>query len=195
MRSPWHHEPRKFLTKAGIDQAFVRKVFDYNPDAGILIWRSRSPDTFINPGDYSKDRVCSAWNARHAGKVAGRIDSQGYVIIFINKTSFKAHRLAWLHVYGELPDGMVIDHRDQNRSNNCIANLRLATLSQNKMNSSSCTNTTGVRGVHWYKKYGLWVAHVRINGKQKTLGYFDSLEKAIATRKEAEARYYGEFAP
>lgn len=180
--------------QACIDQAFVKRLFEYNEHDGIFTWRHRTPDTFLHVGPYSTDRVCAAWNAKHAGRQAGRTNGEGYVDIFIHKRPFKAHRLAWLYVHGEWPTA-IIDHKDQNRANNCITNLRLATLSQNKVNSSSCSNTSGVRGVHWYKKYGKWVAIIGVNGKQKNLGYFNSIDDAAAARKAAEIRYYGEFAP
>ena len=43
-----------------------------------------------------------------------------------------------------------------------------------------------VVGVCWSKPNNKWKAYIKIDGKQKHLGYFDNKEDAIAARKEAE---------
>lgn len=40
-----------------------------------------------------------------------------------------------------------------------------------------------------------WCAHISINKKQIYLGNFPSFEEAVKARKEAEEKYFGEFAP
>ena len=41
------------------------------------------------------------------------------------------HRLMWLNFVGEIPEGRVIDHIDNNRLNNRLDNLQLLTQGQN----------------------------------------------------------------
>lgn len=54
---------------------------------------------------------------------AGSMNDQGYVIIRINNIRYRAHRLAWLYVYGHFPINE-IDHINGVRSDNRIENLR-----------------------------------------------------------------------
>ena len=88
------------------------------------------------------------------------------------------------------------DHIDRNPLNNRRNNLRPATISENSYNKSKYkNNTSGVTGVNWNKNSGKWVAQIQVNNKKMGLGYFNIKEDAIKTRLEAEAKYYGEFAP
>lgn len=51
-------------------------------------------------------------------------------------------------------------------------------------------NSTGISGVNWHKYEKKWSVRFVVNGKRKTLGYFDDIEKAIKCRKEAEQKYW-----
>lgn len=46
------------------------------------------------------------------------------------------HRLIWSMFYGEIPDEMVIDHKDNNPSNNKITNLQCLTSIKNTQKSA-----------------------------------------------------------
>lgn len=54
----------------------------------------------------------------------------------------------------------------------------------------SSRNTSGYKGVHFYKRDNNWIAQITKDGKRHSLGYFEEIEDAIAARKEAEERYY-----
>jgi hypothetical protein len=85
--------------------------------------------------------------------------------------------LAWLYVHGALPQAE-IDHADGNRSNNAIANLRLATRADQMANlKRPRTNTSGFKGVSLYRT-GKWAAHIAIDGRPKHLGYFETPQEA-----------------
>lgn len=43
----------------------------------------------------------------------------------------RAHRFVWECFYGEIPDGLVVNHKDLNKHNNSIENLELVTPQQN----------------------------------------------------------------
>jgi hypothetical protein len=47
--------------------------------------------------------------------------------------------------------------------------------------------------VNHYRTNG-WRAFIDINGKRKYFGCFDTFEEAVAARKEAEKKYFGEYA-
>jgi len=52
--------------------------------------------------------------------------------------------------------------------------------------SVSSRNTSGHTGIYWYIPTNKWRAEIFQNGKQIYLGYFDTIEEAIAARKAAE---------
>ena len=54
---------------------------------------------------------------------AGTPDREGYVVIRYAGKGYKAHRLAWLHVYGRWPNGP-LDHINRLKNDNRIENLR-----------------------------------------------------------------------
>lgn len=56
-------------------------------------------------------------------------------------------------------------------------------------------NKSGTTGVCWIKSRSKWKVQISIEGKNKHIGYFDDLDKAILIRKDAELKYYGVFAP
>jgi hypothetical protein len=47
-------------------------------------------------------------------------------------------------------------------------------------------NTSGYRGVHWNKGHKKWVARIKINGKKKHLGEFNSIDDAHAAYLQAK---------
>lgn len=80
-----------------------------------------------------------------------------------------------------------IDHINHNRSDNRLNNLREVTHVENGHNISKKTNnTTGYTGVVYHKATGKWLAQIMINGKNKYLGLFSTIEEAVEKRKEAE---------
>jgi hypothetical protein len=88
------------------------------------------------------------------------------------------------------------DHIDKNELNNIRSNLRECTHQQNDFNRGLYSNnTSGVTGVGWHKKCKKWKAAIMIDGKTIHLGVFVDKNDAIKARLNAEAKYYGEFAP
>lgn len=162
---------------------YVRERLDYDPETGEFKFK---PKVVRQPWDKS-------WNSRRAGTRAGAINSEGYVEIFLDTRSYKAHRLAWLYVHGEWPD-QLIDHIDRCRSNNRISNLRIASDVQNKWNTGLLkSNKSGCAGVLF--RDGKWIARIKANRKAIFLGNFASKDDAISARRAAELRYHGEFSP
>jgi hypothetical protein len=116
-----------------------------------------------------------------------------------NKTK-EGKRQVWsvmLHrfVLGLLEDdGFVVDHIDRNTLNNSKSNLRRCSKGENNRNvAMRKTNTSGYKGVTWYKSRSKWMAQIKVNKKHITLGYFDNPQKAHEAYCEASAKYHGEF--
>ena len=98
-------------------------------------------------------------------------------------------RLA-LHVRGEHPT-REIDHINNERGDNRIANLRDCSRTENGRNDW----THGASGFKGVSRHGSgWRARIQVNDKYLNLGTFASPEAAAQAYDEAAKRYYGEFA-
>lgn len=93
------------------------------------------------------------------------------------------------------PVGMFIDHIDGNGLNNTKKNLRVCTPSQNVMNRGKPkNNTSGFKGVCFYKQTKKWMAQIMKEGQQIYLGSYNTSEQAYKAYCEACIKYHGEFA-
>lgn len=89
------------------------------------------------------------------------------------------------------PDGFFTDHINRNRLDNRRSNLRTADKSLNSINRAiQPNNTSGHKGVHWFKRLGLWQVYINKNRKRVSLGYFKNLRDAVKARKLAEKEYH-----
>lgn len=151
-----------------LTQQRLRDLLDYNPETGEFIWRP---------------------------KPAGCVNKKGYAHICVDGIRYPAHRLAWLHVYGEWPPEM-IDHANTVRDDNRIANLRKATNGQNKSNCRAYKGSaSGTKGVYPSFRGKPWRSQIRKpDGGIAHLGHFDTIEEASAAYFEAAKKYHGEFA-
>lgn len=129
------------------------------------------------------------------GTTVGYLCKDGYIQInLLDGSQRKAHRLAWLYMTGEFPNG-ILDHIDGDRTNNKWDNLREVTYSQNSMNSRfRKNNTSGYKGVSFDKKYQKYEAYIWKQNKKTNLGYFDSPEDAHAAYAKASEIIHGEYA-
>lgn len=82
-----------------------------------------------------------------------------------------------------------IDNNGDYEPGNCKWEIR---IKQNRNQRRRKDNTSGFRGVNWNKKMLKWQVYICVNKHQIHLGYFDDLDTAIETRKQAEKRYWGE---
>lgn len=131
-------------------------------------------------------------------------ESKGYKIFSFNNSRYKLHRVLY-YMYHKIDIGSKqIDHIDQNKANNSIENLRLASNAQNNMNRIiQKNNKSGVRGVHKHttkhkdKTYVSWMAEIRKNRKalwSKLYPYTDEgLEQASIDVSNKRKELFGEF--
>ena len=135
-------------------------------------------------------------NSHLLGEIAGSLHTiSGYYRVRINGMLHRLHRLVWIYHYGDIPNGMFVDHIDGDKSNNRIENLRLATYSQNQHNRKICsTNTSGVKGVYWDKSKKKWRGRIEDMGKKLHVGYFHTIEEAETAMIIARNNLHGDFA-
>lgn len=167
------------MTSPKLSAEYLRSRLHYDAKTGDFTW-------------LPCEAASTTWNKRYAGTQAGTAD-QGYVRIYICGRMWRAHRLAWLYVYGELPSGG-LDHRDLNKSNNAIGNLRLADQSHNAANARvRSSNRARLKGVNIDHRDGRISASIYFSGRKRHLGTFASIEDAHAAYCEAAKRQWGEF--
>lgn len=161
----------------------LREYLRYEPETGHLFWRVRAASHFASV------RICNSWNTRYAEKRAfTSVTDSGHLEGNIDARVYMAHRVIWKMVTGEEPP-LLIDHEDRDPGNNRWKNFRVATKSQNNINSSL------ERGVFFDAARGRYMAHIKKDQRRRFLGRFDTHAEALAARKAAELDLFGEFAP
>lgn len=153
-----------------ITQNELKEYLDYNNITGIFKYKKNGNNQHVKKG-----------------KIAGHNRKQGYSVIRINGQHYMSHKLAWLYEYGLWPQ--MIDHKDRNKFNNAISNLRLTDQMLNARNRKiSSLNTSGKMGVYKRKDNGYFEAKIG-NGTSRSifLGRFKTKKEAIAARLGAEA--------
>lgn len=126
-----------------------------------------------------------------AGTIAGK-SHDDYIYVKIDGQEYLAHVLMWIIKTGE-PPPRSIDHKDTDGSNNRWLNLRLATGTENNVNTVfRKPNKTGYRRVS-KRKSGKYRARIKINGKLTTVGTFDTAEEASNAYEERARKEFGEF--
>ena len=140
--------------------------------------------------DYKEGRLVRKLSAGNqaAGDVAGTSrGTDAYRVVCVDRIYAKEHRLIWVYFNGEIPDGMIIDHIDMDKTNNKIENLRLVTYSQNARRMR--TKKT-VRGVYYNKALNLWCARICTNPYETVvLGCSRKREVAERLRLDAEPKH------
>lgn len=135
---------------------------------------------------------------RHTGRVLGCAPSDtGYPTVHLQRAgrwyTRTTHTLVWRTFRGD-PGGREVDHRDRNRGNPRLSNLRLATRSQ-QMAYAACTRgRSRYRGVSWQKSRGAWFSCIMVQRQNRFLGRFKTERGAALAYDIAARRAFGRFA-
>ena len=145
----------------------------YLPNTGDIVWRSDLGK--------AKEGARAVFFSKKTGYGSLRVKHQGI------RYTFMAHRVAWLLHTGEWPKG-VVDHIDNNPSNNAISNLRDCSQSHNlaRRRMKEKKLPRGVTYVHNNKK-NPYVAQFRC----KHVGYFPTPELASQAYELAFEKEFG----
>ncbi|QIO01359.1 homing endonuclease [Salmonella phage bobsandoy] len=156
-----------------ITQQRLKELLIYDPDSGHFINR-------VSRGRGGK-----------IGAIAGSPDKDGYIIIGIDRKSYKAHRLAFLYMEGYMPTE--VDHDNIIPYDNKWSNLKDSSHSENMKNRNPYSKS-GYRGVTWNKVKKKWQVQVcRSDGSTVYGGLFpyEELELAINKANELRAQHLG----
>ena len=120
----------------------------------------------------------------------------GYLkVSHISRNTLYLHRAVWIYHKGCIPSGYEVDHIDRDVLDNSIENLRLATRAQNNQNCKvRKDNSSGVKGVHYHKPTGKWVARISVDNKRLSLGSFTSIVDAENKINYIRKKIHKEFA-
>lgn len=144
------------------------------------------------------------FNSMFAGKSASSIviEESGYSKkrtkskLFTGKArEYVVARLIWIYHNGDIPEGMVIDHIDQNPLNNDISNLVMTTVKNNqrRRNVSVRKETKLPKFVTEAKNSKGVVNGYRSRVKGIYLGKFDTISEAKSAADRLAKEIYGEF--
>ncbi len=159
---------RNYRPKSAVPQGDVR-----------LIPLAEGLYAYVDAADYE---WLSHWNWHLcSGGYAGRCD-RGKMILM--------HRV----IMQPLP-GMVVDHIDGNRANNCRFNLRVCTRQENLRNNGKRRGvSSSFKGVGYSKCHHKWHARIKADEGIRSLGYFTDEVQAARAYDYAAVEECGTFA-
>lgn len=123
-------------------------------------------------------------------------DGNGYLTVGITDSTgktrlYRIHRLVYvMHTGEKIPPGITVDHKNGIPDDNRFENLRLVSQKVNSRNKKRFNrNTSGYTGVSFNKEKDKWTSYIRIDGKLKYLGSYETAELAYQARLEYVGRF------
>lgn len=156
----------------------LREVLDYDATTGIFTRKTRLAQRH-KVGD------------RADFEVTGKGSLRGYHRVSLFSKRYLAHRVAWLYVYGEWPDG-ILDHINGAKGDNRIENLRIASHAMNIENQRlpRKDNISGYLGVYWHPESRKWCARIQVNRKGIHIGLYDCPKEAHVAYVKKKRKYH-----
>lgn len=152
-------------------QKRLSELFSYNKSTGLLKRRVKVKRTNV-------------------GDIVGIKTKSGYLAVSVDNSKFYVHRVIWGLLYGQIPEKKYVDHKNRNRKDNRLSNLRLVSeIDNNRNQKKSIKNTSGATGVFFSNRRKKWSAQIGVERKRINLGYFKSKKEAIDIRLLEERKY------
>ncbi len=185
--TPYFFESRKFCSnKCYIEYPIIipktkfKHEFEIKGDVVIIYWKDR-------------EILVDKENFELVDKYNWFVANEGYARTHMYENNIR--KIVQMHrLITNCPKGLLVDHINHNTLDNRNINLRICNDAENSHNvNMHKDNKSGAKGICKVKN-NKWQAHIGLNRKRKYLGTFGTMEKAIQARKEAEIKYYGEYA-
>ena len=98
--------------------------------------KSTDKESLISTKDYTFYEDERIWSKSKNRFLKGSIYKNGYVEVFLKcidgkRRNFLWHRVIWFAFNGTIPQGMQVNHIDENKQNNALSNLNLMTAKEN----------------------------------------------------------------
>lgn len=155
-------EPFEPMKPTNITAEYAREAMGYDHETGILTWKHRPANHFPSNG------IFKSWNTKYKGLEVGKPGIDGYLRMAFQGKSYLVHRMIWFIEKGIWPEKL-LDHINQNKTDNKLTNLREADKCENGQNAKKrSTNKSGLKGVYWNTERKGWNACVTVKGKRHT---------------------------
>lgn len=161
---------------------YLSSILEYRPSTGELIWRVRrnSHGGKVRPGV-------------RAGCL-GDYPGGPRRVIRIDGELYPEARIIWRIVTGDDPPlDMVVDHVNNDATDNKWPNLRVTTATQNKWNTQKRRNSSLPKGVTLVRETGRYKVRVAANGVTHSGGTHASVDEAVVARDALAERLHGEY--
>jgi len=124
------------------------------------------------------------------------IDKDGYYRILLRKfpevsKKFGVNRLVAITFLPNYHQKPICDHKNKNRKDNRIFNLRWLSHQENNMNRVKLQNSTSIyTGLSWCKVSKKWKVSLKYYGRNIHLGYFDDENEAKCAYEKKKKELY-----
>ena len=168
-----NHEQGTNMTFAKLIPPEAKYRLKYDPDSGKLFWA----------GD-------NKYHPRLQGKQAGA-RKNGYIVIKLSGSAYKAHRIAWYLMTGEQPE--MIDHINGDGEDNRFHNLRQVNYLSNMKNHGKKVSGSGLPCGVRSTTSGRYQARLTVDYRVLHLGCYACPQEAEAVYLNARSKHYGEY--
>ena len=122
----------------------------------------------------------------------GYLSAKGYYYITHHNKTYMAHRVIYTLLKSPISTKTIVDHKDNNKKNNLIDNLRLVTNSENQFNSITNKNPFRIKGLSKHPLSKKWTGKISAYGQRYVFHHEDRNEVElwlINKRKELHGDY------
>ena len=106
---------------------------------GYLYWKKQNVKKYWDP--INEEYMEGTRGTRKMGVPLGTKNKEGYLQVQYKGHTYQVHRIIYWICNGEIPSDKVIDHINQDKTDNAPYNLRCVSKRVNRLNSKKCIPT------------------------------------------------------